>query len=144
MEYALWEVWKTFLKLNKNRCLNPYSNGICSISGHGGGRSFDPDSVLILILMEYTLWGPAAWHQVLWWHLVLILILMEYTLWVFVSLMLIIRLSGSLNPYSNGIYSMRWTTSSWPCCALCLNPYSNGIYSMSKIKVARDGYIYPS
>ncbi len=37
----------------------------------------------------------------------------------------------SLNPYSNGIYSMRERTKPSTTTSGGLNPYSNGIYSMS-------------
>ena len=42
--------------------------------------------------------------------------------------------SWSLNPYSNGIYSMRHQPYHYHSRLCGLNPYSNGIYSMSCTK----------
>ena len=43
-----------------------------------------------------------------------------------------------LNPYSNGIYSIRLMIAYGTTSMVCLNPYSNGIYSISEV----DGYRY--
>ena len=37
------------------KCLNPYSNGICSLSAVSGVTKIQTCTVLILILMEYAL-----------------------------------------------------------------------------------------
>ena len=39
----------------------------------------------------------------------------------------------SLNPYSNGTYSMSYETDGQRRCSSGLNPYSNGTYSMSYV-----------
>ena len=84
--------------------LNPCSNGIYSMSRYSNGKS--PHwGVLILVLMEYTQWVNKNHHN----HFktrVLILVLMEYTQWECLQ-RLQWGLSVSLNPCSNGIYSMR-------------------------------------
>ncbi len=83
--------------------LNPYSNGICSMSlwSQASVRNYQ---VLILILMEYALWGADG------------------------------RADGAggcgLNPYSNGICSMSSETTKSNIYKECLNPYSTGICSM--------------
>ena len=61
-------------------CLNPYSIGRYSLSSNSKVRQSNTGTVLILILLEDTLWGchKASTAQVLW---VLILILLEDTLW---------------------------------------------------------------
>ena len=107
MEYALWGESKSVMR--------------CDLS-----------EVLILILMEYALWG---WKSIRFWRIasVLILILMEYALWV--PKVWSTSPASCLNPYSNGICSMS-------NCNLVfneqidgrLNPYSNGICSMRAAK----------
>ena len=86
--------------------------------------------VLILILMEDSLWVllHKVWRSDL--H-VLILILLEDTLWGVQNLFKVALLRNSLNPYSNGRYSMGALCLLWHKFPLdSLNPYSNGRYSM--------------
>ena len=97
------KLWKS--RISSIR-LNPYSNGIwstrlCRISLKRW-KSF----VLILILMEYDLRALIARAEVVPSEYVLILILMEYDLRVQRDKWLC-QGWESLNPYSNGIYSMR-------------------------------------
>ena len=61
--------------------LNPYSNGICSLSGNNFEKIRESDIVLILILMEYALWEEPRVMEGDNGTKVLILILMEYALW---------------------------------------------------------------
>ena len=124
MEYALWEQLKLDEKGVAHGCLNPYSNGICSVRGQKCWGYSKNTRVLILILMEYALWVDesllAMCEKA---SRVLILILMEYALWE-----CFYKNSpdyGCLNPYSNGICSRQPRSPS-----SCLNPYSNGICSM--------------
>ena len=64
----------------QDRGLNPYSNGTYSMMIESwDGKQYYP-SVLILILMEHTLWSSDTMLQALN-NAVLILILMEHTLW---------------------------------------------------------------
>ncbi len=130
MEYALWAMMVLII-LMQFQSLNPYSNGICSMSDipdHSRKRMWP---VLILILMEYALWAwSSLWCNQMWKRLnpysngicsmrktiqalwarlrtwVLILILMEYALWGVKSAVKDYS-KASLNPYSNGICSMR-------------------------------------
>ena len=84
--------------------LNPYYNGICSMSNNNNNIVFSYE-VLILIIMEYALWaGSGDGYGV-----------KEY----------------SLNPYYNGICSMRAMKRRLRQSAQSLNPYYNGICSMS-------------
>ncbi len=118
------------------------------------------ESVLILILMEYALWGKQVCRCLTsWWSLnpysngiysmrrcnsllfekarsVLILILMEYTLWGRGYYHLYRGIQGVLI-----LILMEYTL--WEeyqnCVHIllsCLNPYSNGIYSMSDAKMS--------
>ena len=84
--------------------LNPYSNGRYSM-GFLKELMRALGIVLILILMEDTLWAKKYVNVKNISSLVLILILMEDTLWV---LLVLIEhwASSRLNPYSNGRYSM--------------------------------------
>ena len=62
---------------------------------------------------------------------VLILVLMEYGLWLYVSVGYVASIS-SLNPCSNGIWSLTVTLSAMkPVVQMCLNPCSNGIWSLT-------------
>ena len=64
--------------------------------------------------------------------IVLILILMEDTLWDRRQFSLLMMFAG-LNPYSNGRYSMgQPVMCSTSQVVFSLNPYSNGRYSMGK------------
>ena len=130
MEYTLWEhLNKRFTRITFG--LNPYSNGIYSMSVWKHLWSKWRYAVLILILMEYTLWVYENIHPRLQAVGVLILILMEYTLWAEWLVSYPVSCYASLNPYSNGIYSMRSLAAQTRRKAFGLNPYSNGIYSMS-------------
>ena len=60
---------------------------------------------------------------------------MEYTLWER-GVIVLLKDILSLNPYSNGIYSLRSSLIRVMVFAMCLNPYSNGIYSLSVVGVA--------
>ena len=129
MEYALWDCctvcstwWKFCLNPYSNgicslsgmnniairiicKCLNPYSNGICSLRNCRACWKTWTNLVLILILMEYALWGislSANFGQ----KNVLILILMEYALWAVAGSDATITSFVCLNPYSNGICSL--------------------------------------
>ena len=55
---------------------------------------------------------------------------MEDTLWV--ARTMDGSTQSSLNPYSNGRYSMGMRLSRLYSLLWCLNPYSNGRYSMGK------------
>ena len=103
MEYALWVSVLRVIQLVL-LSLNPYSNGICSLS-----RGVNPNDrttvwVLILILMEYALWAKMIIMIGITFK-VLILILMEYALWVGLSACQL-QHGHCLNPYSNGICSL--------------------------------------
>ncbi len=60
---------------------------------------------------------------------------MEYALWVIHNLKFTLMKLG-LNPYSNGICSLRVCSTSAPAETVGLNPYSNGICSMRTINYA--------
>ena len=62
MEYALWELVLVLAMLTLSLCLNPYSNGICSMSILLNVDENVPAYVLILILMEYALWVLKIYH----------------------------------------------------------------------------------
>ena len=83
MEYALWVGKEQGRNARIIFSLNPYSNGICSLRW----------------------WG----YRPLWLQedYVLILILMEYALWDIKEVIAAAKAAGSLNPYSNGICSLR-------------------------------------
>ena len=83
--------------------LNTYSIGRYSMR-HQGEVTLLVEWVLILILLEDTLWGMVL-TPILSTPAVLILILLEDTLWVLRNL-LNWRNLLSLNPYSIGRYSM--------------------------------------
>ena len=86
------------------RSLNPYSNGRYSLSDNNFRGTWKTADVLILILMEDTLWVSVYSLQSCDVE-VLILILMEDTLWVMKKVN-IKEITESLNPYSNGRYSL--------------------------------------
>ena len=98
------EIWLISVIAILLKCLNPYSNGICSTS-----------------IIKRPLRKVA---------LVLILILMEYALRVSLIMVLCSK-EKRLNPYSNGICSTRTATfvTILALSAKSLNPYSNGICS---------------
>ena len=134
--------------------LNPCSNGICSMRRHEG-QCLLRLRVLILVLMEYVLWGLQDfwnWNErngvlilvlmeyVLWVVLaisiaisvaVLILVLMEYVLWGRGPFGRVLKVDPRLNPCSNGICSMRSYQRHVVPIRARLNPCSNGICSMS-------------
>ena len=91
--------------------LNPYSNGIYSMSLRSLRTNNPQVVVLILILMEYALWARGNPRH-------------QYK-------------KQSLNPYSNGICSLREYLLSNPHIELSLNPYSNGICSLRSEKCRR-------
>ena len=91
--------------------------------------------VLILVLMEYGLWHAASSSVMVGLNRVLILVLMEYGLWPGI-IMTSNPGTASLNPCSNGIWSLTkmfldLSVSSWR-----LNPCSNGIWSLTKTYLA--------
>ena len=102
MEYTLWD--PSFAIFRTKDGLNPYSNGIYSMSLRDHNSVGRVPHVLILILMEYTLWVNAINAEN--------------------------AKNASLNPYSNGIYSMSSAARVITSARKSLNPYSNGIYSM--------------
>ena len=87
-------------------------------------------AVLILVLMEYGLWRRTLRHSFSRLS-VLILVLMEYGLWP-IAAKVIAKSSVSLNPCSNGIWSLTFFFGS-DCSReeFCLNPCSNGIWSLT-------------
>ena len=76
------------------------------------GEVYSALEVLILIIMENTLWGDENVDQS-WILLVLILIIMENTLWE-EKMTVSERPKACLNPYYNGKYSMRVFDQQWP------------------------------
>ena len=132
--------------------LNPCSNGIWSLTYAWTKNSVIRWRVLILVLMEYGLWHGSDGAQPL--HAqVLILVLMEYGLWrwsllCIVSLVLVLILVLmeyglwhewqtlmpvliSLNPCSNGIWSLTLLIGIARLSVSSLNPCSNGIWSLT-------------
>ena len=106
--------------------LNPCSNGRYSLS-KAGAKSVKNLKVLILVLMEDTLWDFSVTGYICKDAEVLILVLMEDTLWVET---LVDRLrKGSLNPCSNGRYSLSHYLPDMKFIP-SLNPCSNGRYSL--------------
>ena len=79
MEYALW-LWNIQWFRSLLGCLNPCSNGICSLIGWESVSIQSGRGVLILVLMEYALWFNKILTEEFW-NFVLILVLMEYALW---------------------------------------------------------------
>ena len=151
MEYGLWPAPRSMRSLTRI-CLNPCSNGIWSLTKQRLWSSRD-SPVLILVLMEYGLWRRLAYPDWLP-DYVLILVLMEYGLWQSVSppsqglgsvLILVLMEYGlwpqyqlppvtggaSLNPCSNGIWSLTDTGVIIPSPEPGLNPCSNGIWSLT-------------
>ena len=87
--------------------------------------------VLILVLMEYGLW-PIKRRPIGSVVFVLILVLMEYGLWL--DEVVTRSLFRSLNPCSNGIWSLTQIGSRWLCRSIVgLNPCSNGIWSLTQV-----------
>ena len=115
--------------------LNPYSNGIYSMRNVITMKEIIT-WVLILILLEDTLWAATYLHYVLDWYYVLILILLEDTLWEFIQPPKN-NVTFCLNPYSIGRYSMSIDGfMSFSERQRGLNPYSIGRYSMSYGKIS--------
>ena len=90
-----------------------------------------PGRVLILIILEVTLWEQEKIHPLR--STVLILIILEVTLWAHLPFRQHYR-PESLNPYYTGSYSM----SCWRRLTICanwrgLNPYYTGSYSMRHV-----------
>ena len=125
---GIWSLTNVIEDIRRSyKSLNPCSNGIWSLTGCRQPEGTYAFCVLILVLMEYGLWRSV---QVCWLHLtVLILVLMEYGLWHCGMLRLVtacgvlilvlmeyglwhepllamLRSCGSLNPCSNGIWSL--------------------------------------
>ena len=111
--------------------LNPCFNGIWSRTTHRGeAEKLIACAVLILVLMEYGL-GPCRCHYLCrHFECVLILVLMEYGLGGLATMWHPARLSSSLNPCFNGIWSrttkeVRMYEGKYEG----LNPCFNGIWS---------------
>ena len=114
MEDTLWVKSKGLKKGNRS-CLNPYSIGRYSLRiinkyNTMANKSF----VLILILLEDTLWGGCILHARESLCGVLILILLEDTLWEKVCSVWQTT-SYSLNPYSIGRYSLSRSSTTCSC-----------------------------
>ena len=63
MEYALWQLQPSTCKV-MSRCLNPCSNGICSLTRIAYFSLQELFMVLILVLMEYALWPRSpTWYE---------------------------------------------------------------------------------
>ena len=71
---------KDLFKHRIKPCLNPCSNGICSLTVSIFTTPWQM-GVLILVLMEYALWRIVANNYINTLTIVLILVLMEYALW---------------------------------------------------------------
>ncbi len=88
MEYALWVVDLDAPHGEVHSGLNPYFDGICSLSAATLLCRANQDSVLILILMEYALWvWKNKWKDLQF---------------------------SCLNPYFDGICSLREIVSDFP------------------------------
>ena len=104
MEYTQWDKNTSHYILLQR--LNPCCNGIYSMSYKAGKLSkHQIESVLILVVMEYTQWVMLLWNINNPNRVVLILVVMEYTQWD--QLKDWSKWKESLNPCCNGIYSMR-------------------------------------
>ena len=121
-----WHIWTSSNHIEAG--LNPCSNGIWSLTWVRVNRTSDVKVVLILVLMEYGLWLP-GYDRRKNQFMVLILVLMEYGLWQFV--VWINSLIISLNPCSNGIWSLTSLSRRRRRPSFCLNPCSNGIWSLT-------------
>ena len=112
------------------KCLNPCFTGIYSLSWWQHCSVYLGNSVLILVLLEYTLWEEYTERITPWKLQVLILVLLEYTLWGWVGNT---DSHGKvcLNPCFIGIYSLRSIRSMYKEICRCLNPCFIGIYSLS-------------
>ena len=86
--------------------LNPYYTGSYSMSKTTTDNGRHNRKVLILIILEVTLWVVRLLLDRPDFE-VLILIILEVTLWDQVSSSLLVVTSG-LNPYYTGSYSMSW------------------------------------
>ena len=104
MEYALWQRFMFFNTDDSTICLNPCSNGICSLTEFSLNSKSGSSVVLILVLMEYALWLSYILFAVKSLR-VLILVLMEYALWQYLKSLSDDERQG-LNPCSNGICSL--------------------------------------
>ena len=128
MEYGLWPLQGSPVIGACSLCLNPCSNGIWSLTEEPASM-FARDGVLILVLMEYGLWrrccSPGTPTSQ-----VLILVLMEYGLWRCLSNSHASALA-SLNPCSNGIWSLTYSSYRFEGFTDSLNPCSNGIWSLT-------------
>ena len=83
--------------------------------------------------MEYTQWVELRNFLKVLCDTVLILVVMEYTQWVIAAIPMLA--AGCLNPCCNGIYSMSMTILNVTELTQGLNPCCNGIYSMSGIEL---------
>ena len=127
----LFEPRKGGRKVDKFRSLNPCFTGIYSLSRVSATivrhllYSLNPCFTGIYSLRQ--LWKPSC---VRYWR-VLILVLLEYTLWAFVNVLQMRNISG-LNPCFTGIYSLSpLGISVGNTYTICLNPCFTGIYSLS-------------
>ena len=114
-------------------CLNPCFTGIYSLSRVSATivrhllYSLNPCFTGIYSLRQ--LWKPSC---VRYWR-VLILVLLEYTLWAFVNVLQMRNISG-LNPCFTGIYSLSpLGISVGNTYTICLNPCFTGIYSLRTV-----------
>jgi len=80
MEYPLWDKLSVWFD-HTHRGLNPSSNGI-PVLGIKRFSNLIFFGVLILLLMEYPLWGETTYISKRICKRVLILLLMEYPFWV--------------------------------------------------------------
>ena len=113
--------------------LNPCSNGIWSLTEQGTCARLVRVHVLILVLMEYGLWLTDTCIEFAY-NEVLILVLMEYGLWLCTGLIDKLFAKDSLNPCSNGIWSLTTSGSLIIVQPERLNPCSNGIWSLTSYR----------
>ena len=89
-------------------CLNPYYIGSYSMRSLSAYHGQDADEVLILIILEVTLWDLVVTNVIDNGDRVLILIILEVTLWAYHGQDADEVVRQRLNPYYIGSYSMRW------------------------------------
>jgi len=88
--------------------------------------------VLILVLVDFTLWLMAHIQQSIVIGTVLILVLVDFTLWRMAQISVGISMAASLNPCFSGLYSLTKLTRQWKSLTgYSLNPCFSGLYSLT-------------
>ena len=114
-------------------CLNPYSIGRYSLRQLKNRRKIPPNSLNPYSIGRYSLRRFTQSRKSLKFT-VLILILLEDTLWGCSGTWRTVRVPYRLNPYSIGRYSLSNNCAIKSIFYSCLNPYSIGRYSLRRRK----------